>query len=230
MGCKNGSCKAKKQAKQYIQQVTQPPQQQAQQPLQNQLSKFSPIQQPWQQQKEQRQNMGTGQKIKQGLRNFFIGSRPEYEMLKNYAPEQENALLQMLMMGLHNQQNPYEGWEPIEKDIWNSFFSDIVPRLQTQFSASGNNSISSPVFQGITGQAAGDMSSRLAALRSQYGMQNKQFGFNQANTGLSPLYGNAQYRPGTQGLLPQIALNAIPGVGNLAGGFAKSAIQRMIGG
>jgi hypothetical protein len=217
MACKKGTCRAKKTPA-----IPASVQSQSD-PNQTALRQFNPIAQPISSGEPQ----GGWDKFKQGLKSFFWQTPAGVDYMRNFAPEQEDALYRLLQQGLGAQDNPYQGWDAMESDAQRLFFGDLIPRLQTQFSASGNNAISSPIFQNLTGQAAGDLTSRLAALKSQYGQQNQQLGLSKVGMGLSPLFSNANYRPAQWGLLPQLGMHAAQGLG-LAGGLGiKTALGKL---
>jgi hypothetical protein len=185
------------------------------------LKSFSPVVQSSEQKKPgfKQWLKRQGKKLKHGI----FGKEAEMQLLKNLAPEQEDALFRLLQSGQSDIENPYQGFDPIKQDALRTFYSDIVPRIYEHFTASGNNAISSPILQQNLSSAGAELASRLGALQSHYGMQNKQFGLNKAQVGLRNPYGEAIYNPGYQGLLPAALGAFLPGVG---AGIGKKAIQK----
>ena len=122
---------------------------------------------------------------------------------------------------------------PIAQQAMKQFASDTVPGLAERFTAigGGGTSLGSSGFQGALGAAGAGLQENLAALGSQYGLQQRgldinQQGQNQGNiinllrTLLTP-QNEYMYTPGRQGFLPAAA----QGVGTAAGiyGGAKLA-------
>jgi hypothetical protein len=123
---------------------------------------------------------------------FFTGTpgTPGGIVSKNmYNPAQQAALKTILTKGLGSfnqmgmnqpqgfnpsQQDIYQGFAPIEQQARTGFAQQTVPSLAERFSSMGNNALSSPSFASQLGQAGSGMEQGLAALRSQYGMQNRQ--------------------------------------------------------
>ena len=98
----------------------------------------------------------------------------------------------------------------------------------------GNNSLGSPAFASQLGQAGAGLEQGLAALQSQYGLQNQSQLMQLLGLGLSPQYENYAV-PQEQGLLQQIlpALGRVGGHAGLAaltGGssLAPSAIMEIL--
>ncbi len=125
---------------------------------------------------------------------------------------QEQQIYQLLqMLGVQGLQNPYEGFEPIQQYATNQFNSEIIPGLAERFTALGGGQRSS-AFQGALGQAGADLATNLGALRSQYGLQNRQNALQMLQMGLG---GNQQYyRPSQAGIGE-----------NIFGGFTQSIPQ-----
>lgn len=159
-----------------------------------------------------------GKKLGHGL----FGKADELAFLRNMTPEQEDFLVNILESAKSDSQNPYEGFEPIRQDALRTFYSDIVPRLYENFTASGNNAISSPVLHQNLSSAGAELASRLAALQSNYGMQNKQFALSKGQLGLTSPYTQSMV-PGYTGLIPGLLGMASGGIGKSLG---KRAAER----
>jgi len=152
--------------------------------------------------------------------DLFWGTPEGLQMLERFDPAQREAMIQALEQGVKNVENPYSGFDAIKQDALRTFFSDVVPRLQTMFSGSGNNSVSSPILQTNISSAGAELASRLAAQQAQYGQTNKEFGLRQQELGLQPRYSGGQYTPGQPGLWSSLASNAVPQI-------AQTAVSRL---
>jgi hypothetical protein len=67
----------------------------------------------------------------------------------------------------------YSGFEPIANQARSQFYQDIVPTLAERFTAMGGGAQSSSAFPAALSSAGSELSQGLAALQSQYGMQNQ---------------------------------------------------------
>jgi len=123
-----------------------------------------------------------------GRGNFLTGYGSRTEQLPRFSQQQQNALQALLSQGLSN-----SNLQSLEKNATNQFNQQIIPMLSERFSSMGNNALSSPAFASQLGQAGSGLASQLAALRSQYGLQQLQMG-------LSPMFENI-YTPASPGLL-----------------------------
>ena len=88
-----------------------------------------------------------------------------------YAPEQESILNQFMKRGA-----AASDFGPIEQQEKQRFSEETVPGLAERFTAMGGGQRSS-AFEGALGQASAGLGTGLSALRSQYGMQQAQMGF-----------------------------------------------------
>lgn len=112
-------------------------------------------------------------------------------------PEQMTGLQNLLQFGQNKLTNPQAGFEPFANLARKRFQSQTIPSIAERFTALGNDRRSS-AFEGALGSAASDLESQLAALGSQYGLQNEQNALSFINAGLRPTYENIieQRRPG----------------------------------
>lgn len=142
---------------------------------------------------------GTGQ----GTEDFLSGTPGGIEEANRFNPQQQDALSQLLGMGMNQYANPYEGFEPIRKDILNTFKGDVLPYIQNQFNRTGGHFSSGILGQNVA-RANTSLADRLASAQAQYGQQSRQNATGLINTGLTPL--TTQYqKPGQPGLLSQLA-------------------------
>ena len=162
---------------------------------------------------------------------FFSGNPARVEQLNRYRPGQENILNQLAQSGLQRLQNPYQGFQPIQQQATNFFNQQVVPSLAERFTSmggmGGSNAISSPAFASQLGQAGAGLSENLAALQSQYGMQNQSQALQQLQLGLQPQFENvpvAGQAGAGEGLL-QLLMQIAPGLifGAATGGLSSGA-------
>lgn len=151
------------------------------------------------------------------LKNYLFGSPAQQASYSPYTPQQQEALNALLSSGQNLMQNPYEGFEPLQQNLMDYFNQQIVPSLTNRFTGMTNASLSSPAFGQQLGGAAKGLAQSLLAHKINYGNQNRQFGLQQANIGLTPQYEQA-YIPGQEGLIPGVINRAIPSAANVLGG------------
>lgn len=156
---------------------------------------------------------------------WLFGTPEGQQMFSQFSPEDQQALGQLRDQAMQQLQNPYEGFEPIRQSALNTFFQDIVPGLQQQFSSSGQNAISSPVLQTNLSSAGSGLAQRLAAQQSQFGQQNRQSALQQLGMGIRPM-GQTQSQ-GTQGIAGTLAPHLAKGaIGGLAGYYGAKPADR----
>ncbi len=107
-----------------------------------------------------------------GLSSLFKKS-PRQQNVSKLSPQQLALQSQAGNLAMQGLQNPYEGFEPIEQRARTQFQTSTVPSLAERFTAMGSGGNRSSAFQGAIGQAGAGLESNLAALRSQYGLQNR---------------------------------------------------------
>lgn len=112
--------------------------------------------------------------------NFFFGRKARTEQMPLYTPQGQENLNWLMSQGRQNMD-----FGPIEDRYKKQFSEETIPGLAERFSAMGGGQRSS-AFQGALGRAGSDLNSQLAALRSQYGMQ-------QMAMGLRPQFENVAY-------------------------------------
>lgn len=151
-----------------------------------------------------------------GLKNFFTGSPNQLAYSSPYMPSQQQAFNQLLQSGLSSQQNPYEGFDLLKQQIMDQYFNEIVPRLSEQFTGGLGGASSSPQFAKSLQGSAQSLAERLLAHKIGYGQQNRQFGLQQAQMGLTPQY-ETSYIPGQEGFLSALAGRGIPAAASLYG-------------
>lgn len=122
---------------------------------------------------------------------FFTGTKPSIKQVSTMTGDQSALTNQMARQGMQN--TDFGGIENLETKRFNE---QTIPSIMSRFMAHGQNQNSS-AMQAALGGAGSDLGARLAALRSQYGLQ-------QAQLGQRPQFENV-YNPGSEGFLSQIA-------------------------
>jgi len=163
--------------------------------------------------------------------SFFLGQPAGVGQVNRFVPQQQNTLSSLMNMGMQGMQNPYAGFEPIANQARTQFQQQTLPSIMERFQSLGNNAMSSGALKTELGQAGANLEGGLAALQSQYGMQNRNQMLNMLGLGLTPQL-ESYATQGQEGLLQQI-LPALSSVGmnalgaGLTGGM--SAIAPSIG-
>jgi hypothetical protein len=160
----------------------------------------------------------------EGLQNFMVGQPQRIEQVNQFNPQQQSALQSLLGQGMQGMQNPYAGFEPIKQQAINQFNQQTIPSLAERFTSMGNNSMTSPLFASQMGQAGAGLSQNLAAMQSQYGMQNRNQMMSMLGMGLTPQNQNFQM-DAQQGMLQQL----LPALGQM-GSHALGAFINPVGG
>jgi hypothetical protein len=146
----------------------------------------------------------------QGAGEFFTGRPGGLQPFSPYSQNQMNIFDQLSSMGLQGFQNPYAGFDPIAQRATSQFQQQIIPSIAERFTSMGGGSLSSPAFASQLGQAGSGLAENLAALQSQYGLQNRAQMLSLLGLGLTPQY-QFQQTPEQPGFLQQI----IPSLGRL---------------
>jgi hypothetical protein len=151
-------------------------------------------------------NQITTQQIGKGP-SFFKGRAAQVGSINKFTPEAQNALSLLTNMGQQNIQNPYSGFEPIEQRARSQFQRNTIPSIAERFTSMGDNALSSGAFASQLGHAGAGLEEALAALRSQYGMQNRAQSLQELLGGIQPQFENF-YQPreksGFEELLPTL--------------------------
>jgi len=161
---------------------------------------------------EQSQNLPWYQRLGNWLLEKGFGKDEVIHVLNNLNPQQQEVSSQLGSSGLDLLQNPYQGFENIEKGALSNFHQDIVPALLERFSASGSNSSSSPVIQSQLSSAGANLAERLAGFKEQFAQQNRGQALQQLQLSLNPQK-EFLHSPGTTGILGGAAQAAGQGLG-----------------
>lgn len=133
------------------------------------------------------------------IAEFFQGTPAQTTQLPRFAPNQQNALNQVLSMALSGLQNNNFSFDPIANLARTNFQTQTVPGIAEQFTAAGGGQRSS-AFAGALGSAASGLEQQLAALRSNYNMNQQNQLQDLLKTGLTPSFENI-YMPQQGGFL-----------------------------
>lgn len=173
-----------------------------------QPGRFAPMQMmPFQ----QNQNQGFWSKL-----GSFFGGSPEQQLYQfPYTQNQYGAFNNLLQQGQENINNPYAGFEPLQQQIMNQFYNEILPNIAGRFSG---GALSSPDFAKQIGTGAKGLAESLAAHKAQFGQQNRQFGLQQSQLGLTPQF-QQSYIPRQPGFLENITGALANGLGRAAGTY-----------
>lgn len=145
-----------------------------------------------------------------------MSKRPRTKQISTLSPQQLSWQTQAGNLAMQGLQNPYEGFQPIENRAREQFQTSTIPSLAERFTSLGNSQRSS-AFQGALGQAGAGLESNLAALRSQYGLANRQESRGLLGQALGQNFENYQTAPRV-GFL-ESALGNLSGVGANYGGM-----------
>ena len=129
--------------------------------------------------------------------DWLFGSSAKNEQVPRFTPEQQQALSQILSMGLGGLQNNKFDFGPIEDQAREGFQQKTIPGIAERFTALGGGQRSS-AFPQILGQAGSGLEKGLAAMKSQYGLQQQNQFQNLLGLGLTPSFENLyhQRQPG----------------------------------
>jgi len=131
--------------------------------------------------------------------SFLFGRKGRMEKHSTMDPQQMGAATSFLNQAQQGLQDPYAGFEPIEKQA-RSQFQQGIPSLVERFTSLSPSAQRSSGFQSALGRASSGLEESLAAMKAQYGLQNRGQMMQLGQMGMQPRFENI-YRPGTQGLL-----------------------------
>lgn len=161
------------------------------------------------------------QKQRSGVGEFFLGKQQKYNQLPTQTPQGMQALQQLLGGGMQGLRDPYAGFEPIAQQYQRQFETETVPGIAERFTALGSGgSQRSSAFQNSLGSAGSELATNLAALKSQYGLQNRNALLNQIQLGLTPQFETVN-EAGTGGFLGGLLELLGVGAGSAANAYGK---------
>lgn len=108
------------------------------------------------------------------LGNLFLGTPTSYQQVPRLAPQQISAQGSALQNALQMlQQRPNLDFAPIAQQARQQFSQQTVPSIAERFTSMGSGAQRSSAFQGALGSAGAGLESQLAAMGSQYGLQQQ---------------------------------------------------------
>jgi hypothetical protein len=138
-------------------------------------------------------------------------------------PQQQGASNFFLNQAQQGIRDPYSGFQPIEQHA-RSQFNQSIPSLAERFTSLGQGAQRSSGFASAIGRAGAGLEESLAAMRSQYGLQNRGQMMQLGQIGMQPRFEN-MYKPGSQGLMQQLApILAQMGMGMATGGMTSAGM------
>jgi hypothetical protein len=163
---------------------------------------------------------GGGSSSGGGGGSFWGGNPAQVQQLRRYDPQQQSTLHALLTRGLSGLDNPQKGFEPIAANVRRQFNTVGVPGLAERFTSMGGSGQRSSAFAGALGSAQSELESSLAALGSQYGLQQQDILLRMLGLGTQPSF-NSIYIPRTEGFGEQF--------GSSVAGAAGKALPGIIG-
>ena len=162
------------------------------------------------------------------ISELFQSKPSQIQGVSPYDPAQLDAMKRLRQTGFDILANPSQGFEPIAQQARTQFQQKTVPMLAERFLGSGQNLASSGLTQQLSQGGAG-LEEALAALQTQYGMQNRAQGLSALGMGLSPQFQFFQ-TPEQQGLVGSLLPMALQaGLGYLTGGGLGSLFSGLSG-
>jgi hypothetical protein len=108
--------------------------------------------------------------------------------LQRYTPQQQGAINQVLGQATQGLGQQNFSFAPIAQQARENFQTQTIPGLAERFTALGGGAQRSSAFQGALGQAGAGLESNLAALQSQFGLQQQNNLMNLLGIGLTPQF------------------------------------------
>lgn len=135
--------------------------------------------------------------------SFLTGGRSRVRQYSTMDPQQIGASTSFLNLAQQGLQNPYAGFEPIEQKARSSF-QQSIPSLAERFVSMSPSALRSSGYMSALGRAGAGLEESLAALKSQYGLQNRAQMMQLGQLGMQPRFENVMHQ-GYPGLLQQLA-------------------------
>lgn len=174
------------------------------------------------------------------ISNLAVPGGGQALQFQRFSPEQLQAMEQLRSLGMSGL-GALQGlsFDPIEQRARQQFSKTTIPSLAERFTAMGGGQRSS-AFQSALGEQASDLESQLAALRSQYGLQQHQALLPLLQLGLQPSFETVYSPPGPgfgasfAGPLAQGVGASLPlllgGIGGPIGSGIGSLLSYLLGG
>lgn len=150
------------------------------------------------------------------VKQYLFGSNPQQYSYSPFNQYQQQALHSLLNAGQYDLANPYEGFDLLRDQILRDYQENIIPQIAEQFTAGTGAAASSPQFVKRLQAGGQGLAQKLMAHKLGYGQQNRQFGLQQLQQGLTPQY-QTGFVPGQQGLIGSALNRAIPAAASVYG-------------
>lgn len=151
----------------------------------------------------------------QGLSDFFLGTSPQIQQAPRLSQNQlglQNQGIQNLLQMLQQGQGQSPSFAPIAQQARTQFNTQTIPGLAERFTALGGQN--SSAFQGALGSAGAGLEQNLAAMGSQYGLQQ-----NAQNQNLMKLLLGLSIQPQFENLIQGGQPGALHGAAQGLGSF-----------
>lgn len=156
---------------------------------------------------------------------FWTGREGHIQQADRFREPQQQAFSQILQQALSGLQDPTKGFAPIAQQARSQFQKQTVPSIFERFS--NMDAQRSSAFADALGGAGADLEERLAAMGSQYGLQQQGLLQQLLSMGLTPQFENI-YMKREPGLLEALGAPLLQGLGQgvgtgLTGGFGGAS-------
>jgi len=142
--------------------------------------------------------------------DFFRGTPGRREQYPTVTPGQRADLDEARQMAMSRLRESQDGFAPIEKAARTKFHQQTVPSLAERFTSMGGSPTRSGSFRSVLGQAGAGLEENLAALQSQYGLQQRGQDQNLLGMGMAPQFGT-DYRERSPGIAELAGMGALQG-------------------
>ena len=130
--------------------------------------------------------------------------------------------------GMQQYQNPYSGFQPIQKQMMNTWNQQIQPGIANQFSNLGQgNALSSGMFGSQLGAAGREFGNDLASQMAQYGLTQQSNARQLMGLGMGQEFEN-YFKPASQGFMGSL-LGSLAGAAGNIGNMGASAYAEKLG-
>jgi hypothetical protein len=152
-----------------------------------------------------------------GALSSIFGHRGKMKQRSTMTPGQVQSADWARTTGQQQIQNPYEGFQPIADRAQRMYQQQTVPSLMERFNAMGSgNALSSGALLAQLRGSGIDLSGDLAALQSQYGLQQQGLGQQLLNQGMRPQFEN-YYQEGGPSFMSGLMSSGSQMAGNALG-------------
>jgi len=143
------------------------------------------------------------------FRDLFMGSPERQVQLQRFNPQQQGWQSQAGQMAMQGLQNPLAGFEPIAQQARSQFQTQTIPSLAERFTSFGQGGQRSSDFMGAAAGAGQDLEENLAAMGSQYSLQNRNLLQQLLGIGMQSPYENV-LSPRQPGMIQNTLQQATP--------------------